>query len=169
MRSSTVQTHHDISNQTEQKTKHAPHYKGLVWMLLAHFLVMFAVMYTMVYQFADVYLNLNQFYMTMMMVAPMGLGMLLFMRSMYPDKKRNTIIYSISAIGFLLFLWFMRAQTFVGDTQFLRSMIPHHSGAILMCERASLTNPEIIKLCGQIIESQKREIQQMKQILETQN
>jgi uncharacterized protein (DUF305 family) len=29
----------------------------------------------------------------------------------------------------------MCTQGAVGDDQFLRSMIPHHSGAILMCEQ----------------------------------
>ena len=45
-------------------------------------------------------------------------------------------------------------------------MIPHHSGAILMCREASLTDPEIVALCGQIQRSQRAEIEQMRQILE---
>jgi len=44
-------------------------------------------------------------------------------------------------------------------------MIPHHSGAILMCQEASLSRPEIVKLCGEIIKSQREEIDQMKAIL----
>ena len=44
-------------------------------------------------------------------------------------------------------------------------MIPHHSGAILMCEQASITDPEIVKLCRDIVESQKKEIAQMEAIL----
>lgn len=44
-------------------------------------------------------------------------------------------------------------------------MIPHHSGAILMCEQASITDPEIIALCQQIISSQQKEITQMEAIL----
>ena len=45
-------------------------------------------------------------------------------------------------------------------------MIPHHSGAILMCEQAKLTDPEVRDLCRGIIAGQKAEIDQMKQILE---
>ena len=41
----------------------------------------------------------------------------------------------------------MRTQAAVGDRQFLRSMIPHHSGAVLMCQQASLSDPEIRALC----------------------
>jgi uncharacterized protein (DUF305 family) len=44
-------------------------------------------------------------------------------------------------------------------------MIPHHSGAILMCERSNITDPEIKSLCGEIIESQKREISEMKALM----
>jgi uncharacterized protein (DUF305 family) len=45
-------------------------------------------------------------------------------------------------------------------------MIPHHSGAILMCREAKLQDPEILRLCGEIIESQRREIAEMNRILE---
>ena len=60
----------------------------------------------------------------------------------------------------------MRTQAFVGDDEFLRSMIPHHSGAVLMCEQASLTDPEIIALCDGIVRGQQEEIAQMQALLE---
>ena len=41
-------------------------------------------------------------------------------------------------------------------------MIPHHAGAILMCENANIQDPEIKKLCEEIVASQQREIAQMK-------
>jgi uncharacterized protein (DUF305 family) len=44
-------------------------------------------------------------------------------------------------------------------------MIPHHSGAVLMCERARLRDAEIVELCAKIIQSQQQEIDQMKSIL----
>ena len=59
----------------------------------------------------------------------------------------------------------MRTQAVVGDAQFLRSMIPHHSGAILMCEQSAITDPEIVRLCGEIVKTQKEEIAQMQAIL----
>jgi uncharacterized protein (DUF305 family) len=45
-------------------------------------------------------------------------------------------------------------------------MIPHHAGAILMCEEAQLRDPEVIELCASIVESQRAEIDQMKAALE---
>jgi hypothetical protein len=153
----------------QEKTPHThmgkEAYLGLVPMLISHFLIMFAVMYTMVDKWEDVFINLNQFYMTMMMVTPMTMGMLLFMRAMYPNKKLNTILHAASIVAFGAFFSFMRAQSFVGDEQFLKSMIPHHSGAILMCEKAQLSNPEIIKFCDVIIQTQQDEIATMKAML----
>ena len=49
------------------------------------------------------------------------------------------------------------------DPGFLTSMIPHHSRAILVCQEASITDPEIEQLCSEIVEAQ--EIAQMKEIL----
>ena len=59
----------------------------------------------------------------------------------------------------------MRTQALVGDNQFLRAMIPHHSGAILICGSA-ITDPQIKQLCAGILASQKAEIAQMMALLE---
>jgi uncharacterized protein (DUF305 family) len=59
----------------------------------------------------------------------------------------------------------IRQQTAISDRQFLRSMIPHHSGAILMCTEASLDDPRIKELCTAIIASQRAEIDRMKALL----
>lgn len=140
-------------------------YLGLIPMLATHFLIMFAVMYTMVDKWEDIFINLNQFYMTMMMVLPMNIGMILLMKSMYPNKTLNWMISGASILAFASFFYFMRAQSFVGNEQFLKSMIPHHSGAILMCEQAQLTDPEIIKFCEVIVKTQNEEIATMKSML----
>ena len=72
---------------------------------------------------------------------------------------------AVSFVAFFGSFALIRTQTTIGDRAFLRSMIPHHSGAILMCQEASLSDPEIVKLCGNIIKSQREEIDQMKAIL----
>ena len=133
--------------------------------LVASGVVMYFVMYTMIDSSADLYNNLNNLYMTLMMVTSMALFMLWMMPSMFPDRRTNLILYIAFGGLFLLSLFGMRTQALIGDDQFLRSMIPHHSGAILMCEQASIRNPEIQALCGNIIISQKQEIDQMNAIL----
>lgn len=40
----------------------------------------------------------------------------------------------------------VRYQIGVDDRQFLRSMIPHRAGAILMCENANLSGKEIAEM-----------------------
>lgn len=60
----------------------------------------------------------------------------------------------------------IRTQTGVGNQQFLRSMIPHHAAAILVCQQASITDQRIEQLCGEIIESQEREIREIKALMQ---
>ena len=60
----------------------------------------------------------------------------------------------------------IRDQTAISDRQFIRSMIPHHAGALLMCDEAPISDPELVELCKSIKESQQREIDQMKAILQ---
>jgi uncharacterized protein (DUF305 family) len=59
----------------------------------------------------------------------------------------------------------LAVQTTIGNREFLRSMIPHHSGAILMCREAKLSDAELIRLCRAIQDSRRREIDEMEHIL----
>jgi uncharacterized protein (DUF305 family) len=119
----------------------------------------------MVNTIGNVYNNFNQFYMAGLMTAPMVVIELAVMSAMYKDKRRNTLIIAASIILGIIFFIFIRQQTAISDKQFLRSMIPHHAGAILMCEHASVQDAEIQELCQNIIASQQAEIDQMKAIL----
>ncbi|MDX0480118.1 DUF305 domain-containing protein [Sinorhizobium medicae] len=139
------------------------HYLKYALNLLISLVIMYLVMFTIIDGINDFYNNPNMFYMAIMMVAPMAMLMLLMMAPMYPRKRLNLALHLAFAILFIAAFTFMRMQTFVGDAQFLRSMI--HSGAILMCRESSLADPEIAALCERIIDSQKREIAEMNRIL----
>lgn len=141
-------------------------YKELTIELVIDFVIMYLVMYTMIATLEHFYLNINNVYMTLMMVAPMALIMLIGMRSMFPSRRVNFGIGVGAAIVFIASFIAMGTQAAVGDEQFLRSMIPHHSGAILMCEQSAITDPEISALCDQIVKAQRDEISQMEAILE---
>lgn len=141
-------------------------YRSFAIELTLDFIIMYLVMYTMIASLNHFYFNLNNVYMTLMMVSPMAILMLVFMRSMYPSKRTNLVIGGAAALVFAISFYGMRTQAAVGDTEFLRSMIPHHSGAVLMCREASLTDPEVLALCEGIVRSQQQEIAQMKAILE---
>jgi hypothetical protein len=141
-------------------------YGSLAIELSIDFVIMYLVMYTMIATLDHFHLNLNNVYMTLMMVAPMAVVMLVAMRSMFPSRRANTIVIVAAVLVFAASFAAMRTQAAVGDREFLRSMIPHHSGAILMCREAAITDPEIVALCKQIVEAQQREIAQMTAILE---
>jgi uncharacterized protein (DUF305 family) len=106
--------------------------------------------------------NLNQLYMAGMMTAPMILFELVLMRAMYPNKKINTAVVIGSAALGILCITGIRTQAVVGDTQLVKSMIPHHAAAILMCEEALLHDVETRALCQSIIQSQQAEIDWMR-------
>lgn len=134
-------------------------------MAILHFVAMYLLMYVMVNVTSNIFFNLNNVYMAGMMTAPMLLIEGILMRSMYENKQMLNMIMVGSAFVMILLFLFVRRQTAIGDTEFLRSMIPHHSGAILMCQQAQIQNPEIKTLCQNIIRSQQDEIDQMKNLL----
>jgi uncharacterized protein (DUF305 family) len=140
------------------------HYVHLAIMTVLSFISMYVLMYAMVDRFANVYSNRNQFYMAGLMTASMVLIELALMGSMY-NRNANIVIVAVVVVALGVFFLGIRQQVAIGDKSFLRSMIPHHAGAILMCERAPIQDAEIKKLCGEIISSQQREIDQMKSIL----
>jgi len=141
------------------------HYGRLLAMVVLSFFAMFGLMYAMVNTFDNVVINLNQFYMAGLMVAPMVIIELALMWNMYPNKKVNGLIMAASAVALFLFWILIRQQAGISDRQFLRSMIPHHAGAILMCEKTRVHDPRIQQLCRDIQSSQQAEIALMKSLL----
>lgn len=138
------------------------HYRRLLVMAALSFASMYVLMYAMVDRFANVYPNFNQLYMAGLMTAPMVIIEMALMRGMYQDGKLNALIVAGGLIALVLLWGLIRQQTAVSDRQFLKSMIPHHASAILMCEKATLRDAEIKALCAAIVSSQASEIAQMK-------
>lgn len=143
----------------------ASHYKKFALTLSINAVLMFFITYAMIDTVDHFYPNINRAYMSLMMVAPMAMVMLFVMRGMYQNSKLNAMLYAVFAGLFIVSFTLARTQTPVGNEQFLRSMIPHHSSAILMCQQSAINDREIIELCGEIVKAQKEEIAQMKAIL----
>lgn len=155
------------AQMNEQTMRH--HYMMFGLNAVLSFIIMYVGMFAMIWSTAHFFNNLNMVYMSLIMLGPMTIVMLLTMGMMLKNMKLNMILYAASTLIFLLSFSAMRAQGEVGDRQFIRAMIPHHSGAILMCNRASLRDQEIRDICFKpngIVDSQTREITQMKQILQ---
>ena len=153
---------HSMDDSTEET--HSSNYAKLAIMLGISFIYMYVFMYAMVNTFSDAFNNLNQVYMAGLMAAPMAIIELLLMKTMYQNKKMNIGIFVVSIVATLLFWFGIRNQAGVGDNQFVRSMIPHHSGAILMCNEAKIQDSELKDLCGQIVKGQQEEIDLMRKI-----
>ena len=137
---------------------HSNHYGRLLIMIALHFIAMYIFMYAMVNSFANVFNNFNQVYMAALMTASMVLIEIPLMMSMYKSKKLNAIIIAVGLVVLVGSFLLIRKQGAISDRQFLRSMIPHHASAILMCNEARIQDQEIKDLCKNIIRSQHAEI-----------
>ena len=151
------------------KHEHADHGERrpylMFWINMAlGLIVMYVVMFSMIDGFQDFRNNLNMFYMAVTMWAPMGIFMLATMPGMFPRKGLNITLYAVFLVSTIASFAATRSQTLIGDGQFIDSMIPHHSGAILMCREADLRDAELLTLCEEIIAAQRSEIEQMETI-----
>lgn len=156
-----LKSHADGDGSTHRES----HYRRLLAMAGLSFIAMYALMYAMVDMRANVYMNFNQAYMAGLMTAPMVILELLLMRAMYANKRLNLLIIAASIIALIVCWTLIRRQAAIADRQFLRSMIPHHAGALLMCDRAPIKSAGIKALCEGIRASQQAEIEQMKAML----
>lgn len=134
-------------------------------MIATSTIVMLGLMYLNTYRVEDVFFSETRTYMAIVMGAAMAVIMLSFMLKMLTNRPINIGIFIGSAIVFSVALWLVRSQATVDDVAYMKAMIPHHSIAILTSERAKISDPRVRKLADQIIESQRREIAEMKALI----
>ena len=140
-------------------------YTRFAAMIATSTVVMFGLMYLNTYQLDHVFFSETRAYMALVMGATMAIIMLAYMMGMYKNQRVNIGIIGGSLAVFAMALWLVRSQATVDDVSYMRAMIPHHSIAILTSERARITDPRVRKLADQIIESQRREIDEMKALI----
>lgn len=140
-------------------------YRRFFTMMVISFVIMYIVMFLNLDRIAHYHTSTTRIYMAILMVAPMAIQMMIMMHNMYPNKKANTSIV-LSAIGVFVFtLIGLRTQTPIGEIQYMKAMIPHHSSAIMVSKNANLKDPDVRKLAEQIIQSQEKEIAEMNSLL----
>lgn len=135
-------------------------------MIAASTFVMFGLMYLNTYQLDHVVFSETRAYMGLIMGTAMAAVMLTFMLKMYSKRWVNIAIFAASAVVFGLALWLVRSQATVDDVSYMKAMIPHHSIAILTSERARIKDPRVRQLADGIIEAQRREIEEMKMLID---
>ena len=153
----------------ERGTSHSGHegnYGRFMAMVGTSTVIMLGLMYLNTYALDHVFWSETRFWMMFVMGAVMAVVMLAFMWGMYRNRAKNWIIIGVSAVTFALALFLVRSQVTVDDSDYMSAMIPHHSIAIMTSERAGIEDVRVRKLANDIIRAQRREIDEMRWLLE---
>jgi len=140
-------------------------YARFAAMIATSTVVMYGLMYLNTFALDHVRYSQTRLWMALLMGAVMAVVMLGFMWKMYPRRRANAGIAAGAVVVFAASLWLVRSQETVDDVSYMKAMIPHHSIAIMTSERAHISDPRVRKLADGIIESQRREIEEMKQLV----
>ena len=128
--------------------------------------IMFFLMYQLIYSLDHATFSVNRLIASLAMGCVMTVVMLVFMWPMYEGMRTKIAILVVAALGGVSLLSVNRSQALIGDISFMNSMIPHHSIAINNARKASISDPRVRKLADEIIESQVREIAEMKLLID---
>jgi hypothetical protein len=128
--------------------------------------VMFPLMYQLIYSVDHAFLSVNRLVATLVMGSVMTVIMLGFMWSMYEGKGMKVAILAGAAVTGVALLAINRSQVLIDDVRFMESMIPHHSIAINNARKARISDPRVRQLADQIIQSQVREVAEMKVLID---
>ena len=143
---------------------------GMSWgrfaaMIATSTFIMFFLMYQLVYTFDHGLLSLNRLIASLAMGCVMTVVMLAFMWSMYEGRGTKVAVLVLAALLGGLLLLVNRSQAVIGDVNFMKSMIPHHSIAINNARKASISDPRVRDLGDGIIRAQVLEIEAMKRLI----
>lgn len=156
----------DNQNHKEMKGGMQSSYARFFAMIGTSIVVMFFLMYLHSYQILDhAWFSETRVFMALIMGAAMMVIMLSFMLNMYKSKKVNIAIFLSAILLFGTSLWLVRSQVTVSDVDWMEGMIPHHSIAILTSERAQIEDVRVRELADEIIEAQRREINEMEWLI----
>ncbi|WP_271078842.1 DUF305 domain-containing protein [Aurantiacibacter sp. MUD61] len=151
---------------SESGSKNEGDYKRFMAMVGTSTVIMFGLMYLNTYALSHVFWSETRFWMMFVMGAVMAVVMLHFMWGMYKNTAKNWIIIGVSVVTFALSLFLVRSQTTIDDSEYMSAMIPHHSIAIMTSERAGIEDVRVRKLANDIIRAQRKEIDEMRWLIE---
>lgn len=158
-------THTTTSSERSSDGHISMSYGRFFAMIATSMAAMFVLTYVNSYDFSHVRWSETRFFMSFVMGSTMAVIMLGFMLNMYKNAMMNVAIVIGSVIVFVLALWLVRSQETVQDQSWMRSMIPHHSIAILTSERAEIDDMRVRELADSIIAAQEREIAEMEWLI----
>jgi len=142
-------------------------YKNKIIMFIVMVIIgmLFNPMNILAYRFADLYISLTLFYGGLLMASNM-----VWAHEIVHYLTMGHFHMFVFSVGILLsfsIALLLRQQLLVGDNQWLKRMIPHHSTALTTTHKIynKTNNPNIKKLAKEIIDTQEKEIQLMKSML----
>lgn len=134
-------------------------------MIATSTVVMYGLMYLNTWEASHVWFSQTRLWMALYMGGAMAIIMLAFMLAMYSNSRVNLAIFAGAAILFAVSVYLVRSQATIGDTAWMKAMIPHHSIAILTSTRAHIDDPRVRRLADEIIKTQKLEIAEMEALI----
>jgi hypothetical protein len=158
----------------QEQARHAEHHDKMMTMGWGRFAamiavstaVMFPLMYQLVYSWDHATFSLTRLVSAIVMGCVMAAIMLAFMWNMYRGQGTKLAVLIGAFVVGIIVLAVNRQQMLIGDVDFMKSMIPHHSIAINNARKADIRDPRVRKLADEIISSQVREIAEMKLLIE---
>ena len=141
---------------------------SLWFMMIGSFIIeMFVMSGIMTNKYTNITFSIGKFYMSVIMAVLMGLLEVL----MYDIHMRMISINYYLSLFFVLcvLIYLYRNQMYIEDKDYLEEMIEHHSMAILTSEEIlqKTSSERVKKLAENIVNTQEKEIEYMKQLINT--
>jgi Ca2+/Na+ antiporter len=139
---------------------------SLWFMMIGSFLIQEVGMsLIMTNSYKNITFSIGKFYISVIMALLMGLLEVLMF-----DVHMQTIsilYYLVLIFLLVIFIALYKNQVYIDDSQYLDEMIEHHSMALLTSEEILQKNPSprVKKLAENIISTQEKEIEYMKQLV----
>lgn len=138
-----------------------------IWtMMFASFFIQYIVMsLIMTNSPSNITFSVGKFYISVLMAILMGTVEVSMFD--YHMKTLHITYYLSLFIGFAIFLYLYKSQTHIGDDEYLKEMIEHHSMALLTSEEIlqKTKSERVKKLADNIVSTQAAEIDYMKRML----
>lgn len=135
-------------------------------MIATSTVIMFFLMYQLVYSWDHALFSLTRLVSSLVMGCVMMAVMLVFMWSMYRPETAKMMVLGAAVLGGIALLAVNRSQVLIGDTDFMKAMIPHHSIAINNARKEDIRDPRVRYLADRITRDQVKEIAEMKMLIE---
>ena len=139
---------------------------SLSFMIIASFIIQLVVMsLIMTDSSKNITFSVGKFYISVIMALLMGLTEVVMFDV---HMKTVSITYYLSLIFLLVFaVYLYRNQLYIEDKDYLEEMIEHHSMALLTSEEIlqKTQSERVKKLAENIISTQEKEIEYMKQLI----